>query len=609
MTAMTDPAAILKDVFGYDSFRPGQRAVVETLIGGGDALAVMPTGSGKSLCYQIPALCRGGLSLVVSPLVALMEDQVAALRLAGVAAETINSSRDRAGNVAAWRRVASGESPLLYLSPERLMTERMLAALGQLPLSLIAVDEAHCISQWGPAFRPEYADLERLKALFPGVPIAAMTATADAITRDDIAARLFASPPAMFVTGFDRPNITLSVAPKAAWKSQLLDFAKARTGSSGIVYCLSRRKTEEAAALLAEAGIRALPYHAGMDAGMRAANQDAFISESGVVMVATIAFGMGIDKPDVRYVLHTDIPGSVEAYYQEIGRAGRDGAPAEAHMLFGLDDIRMRRVFIEDEDGPAERKRREHKRLDALIGYCESPSCRRRVLLAYFGEDTAPCGNCDLCLDPPELVDGTVEARLVLEAVLATGNRYGTAHIVDVLRGTATEKIAASGHDRLDEFGSGAAHGKAAWRAILRQLVAAGLLDIDIQGYGGLKATDAGRALLGGNGDFRYRLDAVRKTAARGRKPAAPAGDLSEAQVSLLGDLRALRRELAQARGVPAYVIFPDKSLEDMARKAPRDRDDFAEVHGVGAAKLRDLADPFLECIAAWAEESSEGAV
>ncbi len=600
---MTDPAAILKGVFGYDSFRPGQRDVVDTLIGGGDALAVMPTGSGKSLCYQIPALARGGLSLVVSPLVALMEDQVAALQLAGVAAETINSARERDQNVAAWRRVAAGEAQLLYLSPERLMTERMLSALSRLPLSLIAVDEAHCISQWGPAFRPEYADLERLKDIFPGVPLAAMTATADAITRDDIAQRLFASPPQLFVTGFDRPNIALSVAPKAAWKSQLLDFARARAGASGIVYCLSRRKTEEAATLLVDAGIRALPYHAGMAAETRAANQDAFINEPGVVMVATIAFGMGIDKPDVRYVLHTDIPGSVEAYYQEIGRAGRDGAPAEAHMLFGLDDIRMRRVFIEDEDASPERKRREHKRLDALIGYCEAPACRRRVLLAYFGEDRDPCGNCDLCLSPPDLVDGTADAQLALEAVLATGNRFGAAHIVDVLRGSDTEKVAAAGHDRLDIHGAGAAHGKTAWRAILRQMVAAGLLEIDIQGYGGLKATAAGRALAGGEGEFRYRQDAVRKTTSKRRKAAAPAAGLTEEQTSLLGDLRALRRELAEARGVPAYVIFPDKSLEDMARKAPRDHDGFAEVHGVGAAKLRDLAEPFLDCIAAHAME------
>ncbi|MEX2643921.1 MAG: DNA helicase RecQ [Acetobacterales bacterium] len=597
---MPSADTILKDVFGFDGFRPGQREVVETLLGGGDVLAVMPTGSGKSLCYQVPALALGGLAIVVSPLVALMEDQVAALRLAGVPAETINSSRPRPENVAAWRRVAAGESRLLYMSPERLMTERMLAAVARLNPCLIAVDEAHCISQWGPAFRPEYDGLSRLKTLLPGVPIAALTATADEVTREDIARRLFPIPPRMIVTGFDRPNITLSVEPKRDWKGQLLDFVRQRQGSSGIVYCLSRRKTDEAAALLAKAGVSALPYHAGMDAADRAANQNQFLTEPGIVMVATIAFGMGIDKPDVRFVLHTDIPGSIEAYYQEVGRAGRDGLPAEAHMLYGLDDIRMRRVFIEQEDGGDERKRREHKRLDALVGYCEAPSCRRRVLLGYFGEHIGPCGNCDVCIAPPELVDGTAEGGLALRTVLQTGNRFGAAHLVDVMRGGMTEKVVSTGHDRLEVHGAGRELGKQEWHGILRQLTAAGFLEIDIQGHGGLRATATGRALADGNAAFEFRRDAVRRDPLR--KPRAAAGaaeDLTPEQSALLAELRRLRLRLAQERGVPAYVIFTDRSLHDMAQRAPRTPQEFAAVHGVGAAKLRDLAAPFLEVIAA----------
>ena len=402
---------VLNDTFGFPEFRPGQEEVIDTIMGGGNVLAVMPTGSGKSLCYQVPAIALPGVTVVVSPLVALMQDQVAALKLAGVAAETINSSRDRGANIETWRSVSDGTTKLLYLSPERLMTEQMLSALSGLPLSLVVVDEAHCISQWGPAFRPEYADLTRLKELFPETPVAAFTATADEITREDIADKLFSGDARIFVAGFDRPNISLAVEMKRGWKQQLKSFLADHEGQSGIVYCLSRKKTEEAAQLMCDEGIRALPYHAGLDAGTRNRNQDIFLTEPGVVMAATIAFGMGIDKPDVRYVFHTDMPGSVEAYYQEIGRAGRDGAPAEACMLYGLDDMRMRRVFIEDEESTPERKRREHKRLDALIGYCEAPECRRRSLLAYFGETTEPCGNCDVCLNPVPLTDGTVEGQ------------------------------------------------------------------------------------------------------------------------------------------------------------------------------------------------------
>ena len=594
-----DKYRVLKTVFGFAGFRPGQEPVVDALLDGDHVLAVMPTGAGKSLCFQVPALVLGGLTVVVSPLVALMQDQVSALRLAGVAAEAINSARDRADNVATWRRVAAGETRLLYLAPERLMTERMLAALSALPVRLIAVDEAHCISQWGPSFRPEYEDLSRLRSVFSGVPIAALTATADAVTRDDIVARLFGGEARSFVTGFDRPNIHLAVVDKRDWKRQLGAFLADHEGESGIVYCLSRAKTEETAAFLASQGVRALPYHAGMDKAERAANQDTFLTEPSVVMVATIAFGMGIDKPDVRFVVHTDLPGSLEAYYQEIGRCGRDGAPAEAHLLYGLDAIRMRRVFIEQEDSDDDRKRREHRRLDALIGYCEAPECRRRALLAYFGERSEPCGNCDVCRDPGALADGTLEAQQALSAVLRTGQRYGAAHITDVLRGLRTEKVVAAGHQDLKTFGVGTAHGKDAWRSILRQLVAADLLSLDIKGYGGLQVTAAGRDLLRGQGSFRYRQDTIRRPSRSApSKAAQPSGELSPDGMALLDRLKALRRQLAEARAVPAYVIFSDRSLQDMARRRPRTKQEFAAVHGVGEAKLRDLAEPFLGAVA-----------
>ena len=593
---------VLKDVFGYDSYRDGQEPVVAAVIAGNGVLAVMPTGSGKSLCFQIPAIVGGGLTVVVSPLVALMEDQVAALRLAGVAAETINSSHDRETNTAAWRRVAGGETRLLYIAPERLMTEPMLRALGRLELRRIVVDEAHCISRWGPAFRPEYEQLAQLNVRFAEVPIAAFTATADQSTRDDIAAKLFAGAAKVFVAGFDRPNIRLGVGIRRDWRGQLLDFVRGRAGQSGIVYCLSRRKTEEAAALLAGEGVAALPYHAGMDKAERAANQDAFMTEAGVVMVATIAFGMGIDKPDVRYVYHTDLPANVEAYYQELGRAGRDGHPAEAHMLHGLDDIRMRRMFIEESTDEAHR-RREHKRLDLLIAYCESPECRRQSLLAYFGEAAAPCGNCDVCENPPRVEDGTVAAQKALSVVHRTGQRFGAAHLIDVLRGADTEKVRSSGHDRLPTYGAGGDLAKEAWRSILRQLVATGFLRLDVKGHGGLSITARGRELLAGEETFRYRQDAL-PAAKRTRADGAPPAELTESEGALFTALKKQPLALARERGVPAYVIFPDRALADMARRKPASEAEFAQVHGVGAAKLRDFAAPFLATIAEFSREA-----
>lgn len=598
MPDIADDRRILHDVFGFDDYREGQEPVVRALLAGRNALAVMPTGSGKSLCFQVSALALGGLTIVVSPLVALMQDQVAALRLAGVAAETINSARDRSDNVDAWRRVAAGETRLLYLSPERLMTERMLAALKKLPVHLIAVDEAHCISQWGPAFRPDYESLAELRHHFPGVAIAALTATADNATRRDIADKLFDSNGEIFVAGFDRPNIKLAVEMRRNGSQQLLAFIERHRGESGIVYCLSRKKTESVSKLLTENGVPALPYHAGMDKWDRDRNQDVFMTEPGQVMVATIAFGMGIDKPDVRFVFHTDLPGSMEAYYQEIGRAGRDGQPAEAHMLYGLDDIRMRRVFIEQENGGDDRRRREHQRLDALIGYCEAATCRRNTLLAYFGDISEPCGNCDTCLDPVELLDGTEVGTQALSAIQRTGQRFGAVHIIDVLRGADTEKILSAGHDQLPVYGAGAERSKDSWRSIIRQLVAAGFLKLDIEGYGGLSVTEKGRSLLEGQENFAYREDKAPAKPARKSRRGVPPPELDDADGALLAALKNLRLQLAKERGVPAYVVFSDRSLIDMAQRRPSDANAFSEVHGVGDAKLRDFGDIFLRAIA-----------
>jgi ATP-dependent DNA helicase RecQ len=598
MPAAPSKLQILRDVFGFSAFRPGQEQAMDAVLGGRSVLSVMPTGSGKSLCFQVPALVLGGLTIVVSPLVALMQDQVAALRLVGVAADTINSSKDRDENVAAWRRAASGETRLLYLSPERLMTGQMLAALARLPVRLIAIDEAHCISQWGPAFRPDYESLSRLREVFPRVPIMALTATADESTRADIAVRLFGGAVEQIVLGFDRPNIALTVAAKQNWKQQLLSFVQSHAGQSGIVYCLSRKRTEEAASLLAAEGIKALAYHAGMTKEARDANQNAFMTEPYTVMVATIAFGMGIDKADVRYVFHTDLPASLESYYQEIGRAGRDGQPAEAHMLFGQGDIRMRRMFIDQEESSDDRKRREHQRLAALVAYCDASACRRHMLLGYFGEAADSCGNCDICSSPIELSDGTPEARQILHIVERTGERYGATHIVDVLRGAQTEKIVASGHHRLHAFGSGTARKKDEWRSLIRQLASNGFLHHDVAGFGGLSLTEDGRALLRGEKPFLRRKEAALGVTRKDRAAQAAAA-LSDEEAALLAALKKLRLTLAARRHLPAYLIFSDKSLLEMARATPRNLREFAMIGGVGTSKLRDFGQVFVDAIAA----------
>lgn len=596
MGAMTRKSQVLRDVFGFEAFRPGQEPILDVLLAGKHVLAVMPTGAGKSLCYQVPALVMPGLTIVVSPLVALMQDQVAALKLSGVHAESINSSQSREENIAIWKRVASGEIRLLYLAPERLMTERMIQALQRLAISLIAVDEVHCISQWGASFRPEYEMLNGLRDAFPDVPIGAFTATADEATRRDIVTKLMGGKAEVFVSGFDRPNIHLAVAAKDNAKKQLLAFLDDHYGESGIVYALSRRTCEELASFLASKGYQAVIYHAGLSPDQRMDAQDRFMRAKGIIVCATIAFGMGIDKPDVRFVFHADLPSSLDAYYQEIGRAGRDGQPSHAHMVFGMGDIAMRRRFIEENDADDAHKRRELRRLDALVSYAETPGCRRVGLLAYFGEEATPCGNCDGCLAPKDTVDGTTNARKVLETVRATGERFGAHHVIDVLTGKGNERAEALHHVQLPVFGIGRDVRHQDWLHLVRQMVGARLLIHDIGGHGGLAVSDGGRALLKGEGVFCY----AEKPAKAGSKKAARAAVMTSFAEEnpdageLLVRLKALRSELARKARAPAYVIFSDRTLIDMAAKKPLTPFDFGQVHGVGAAKQAQFARAFL---------------
>ncbi|WP_420418129.1 DNA helicase RecQ [Pacificispira sp.] len=597
----SSPQDVLAGVFGFQGFRPGQEEIVDRLLAGTHTLTVMPTGAGKSLCYQVPALIFDRPSIVVSPLVALMDDQVAGLRANGVDAACIHSGQSREQNVDEWMKVRNGTAKLLYMSPERLMTDRMLAALERLNPAMFVVDEAHCISKWGASFRPEYEMLSALTDRFPDATMAAFTATADNATRRDIAEKLFRSRGDIVVHGFDRPNLTLGVTPKVHWKKQLMAFLDARRGQAGIVYCLSRRMTDEVAEMLTGEGIRALPYHAGLPPEVRKENQDIFMTEDAVVMVATIAFGMGIDKPDIRFVFHLNLPGSMEAYYQEIGRAGRDGNPSEVQMLFGLDDIRMRRQFIDQDGENSEHKLREHKRLDALLAYCEATRCRRAALLSYFGEDGEACGNCDTCLDPPILIDGTREAQMLLSAIARTGQAFGAAHIIDILRGAKSAKIEERGHDSLPTFGIGADHDKPFWQAFIRQAVAGGYLSINIEGYGGLVLTRTGEAVLKGEESFTYREIPKSTKPARPERRSKVEMDTSDIDGDLLASLKALRRDLAAERNVPAYIVFGDATLIDMCRMRPETLDQMSLVNGVGPKKLQDFGPAFLRALAAGA--------
>jgi ATP-dependent DNA helicase RecQ len=591
-----DPISILKTVYGYDTFRGRQREIIEHVIAGHHAFVLMPTGGGKSLCYQIPALIHPGIGVVISPLIALMEDQVAALRQAGVKAAALNSRLTGAEKDLLWRDIEHGALDLLYMAPETLLKPETLDRLKAARLCLIAIDEAHCLSQWGHDFRPEYRALDCLADLFPDVPRIALTATADAPTREEIVEHLNIGAQNSFISGFDRPNIRYCAAEKTSTMQQMLRFLEARRGESGIVYCLSKRKTEKVAAALNAHNFSALPYHAGMEMKAREENQRRFQLEQGVIMVATIAFGMGIDKPDVRFVLHADLPASIEAYYQETGRAGRDGLPAEALMLYGAEDIALRRRFIVESDAPDARKHTERRKLDALLGFAESCQCRRQVLLRYFGDDSEACGNCDVCLDPPETFDASVAAQKLLSCIYRTGERFGQAHVISVLLGELDERIGHLCHDKLSTFGIGREHDRNAWRSIVRQLVAHGLIAVDVAGHGGLSISPDGRQFLREKPSLSLRVlrraRAERKSARRDARAAFPATDRA-----LFEKLRAKRLELAKAQNVPPYVIFHDRTLAEMAARCPRSIAQLAAIPGAGEAKLARYGEAFLEVI------------
>jgi ATP-dependent DNA helicase RecQ len=590
-----DPHVALRDVFGFDGFRPGQAEIVEAVLRGQDTLAIMPTGGGKSLCYQLPAVCRGGVTLVVSPLIALMRDQVGALREAGVAAGALTSGNTEDETDAVWRALDAGRLKLLYLAPERLASGAMDRLLARAGVRLIAVDEAHCVSQWGHDFRPDYLRIGALREAL-GVPLAAFTATADAETRGEIVARLFAGrEPRTFLRGFDRPNLHLAFQPKDSPRAQVLRFAAARKGRSGIVYCGTRARTEALAQGLREAGHAALHYHGGMEADARREVEAAFQREDGLIVVATVAFGMGVDKPDIRWVAHADLPKSIEAYYQEIGRAGRDGAPAETLTLYGPDDIRLRRAQIDEGLAPPERKAADHGRLNALLGLAEALGCRRRQLLAYFGEAMAePCGNCDLCDRPPDTFDGTTPVRMALSAALRTGESFGAGHLIDILTGNATDKVRQRGHDGLPTYGVGREWDRRHWQAIFRQMMGHDLVRPDPERHGALRMTEAARPILRGEQPITLRRDAL----ARERGRTQPKALVSDEDAPLLSALKAKRRALAEAQGVPPYVVFNDRTLIEMAERRPGTLDAMADVSGVGATKLERYGAAFLEVIA-----------
>jgi ATP-dependent DNA helicase RecQ len=594
------PQHMLRRVFGHADFRGSQQAIVEHITGGGDALVLMPTGGGKSLCYQVPALLRAGTGIVVSPLIALMQDQVDALRQLGVRAEFLNSTLDAESASRIERAFLAGELDLLYVAPERLLTQRFLSLLDRAKIALFAIDEAHCVSQWGHDFRREYRELTVLHERWPQVPRIALTATADPPTQREIAERLQLEDARWFVSSFDRPNIYYGVVQKDNAKRQLLEFLRGHRDEAGIVYALSRRKVEETAEFLAAQGFKALPYHAGLDAEVRAAHQRRFLREDGVVMVATIAFGMGIDKPDVRFVAHIDLPKSLEGYYQETGRAGRDGEPARAWLCYGIGDVVLLKQMIEQSEAGEERKQLERRKLDQLLGYCESMHCRRHVLLAGFGE-TYPeaCGHCDNCLQPGETWDATQAARKALSCVYRTGQRFGVNHLIDVLRGGDGERIRQFGHDRLSTYGIGRDLDVAVWRGVFRQLVAAGWLDVDHQGYGGLRLTDTSRAVLTGGQTVMLRKELRgKKTRDRDNRPRSGVGVESQ-DLPLFQALREMRARLAKAQNLPAYVIFHDSTLRLIAEQRPGSISELARIGGIGGAKLERYGAEVLEVVAA----------
>ena len=594
-----DPAALLHSVFGFPTFRPGQEEIVAAVTAGHNCLAIMPTGGGKSLCFQLPALCRDGVTLVISPLIALMRDQVRALRAVGVEAGALTSGNTDAETEEVFAALDQGRLKLLYMAPERLGSAATFGLLRRINTTLIAVDEAHCVSQWGHDFRPDYLKIGALRKAL-NVPLAAFTATADDETRAEIVTRLFdGAAPQTFLRGFDRPNIHLAFQVKDNPRGQVLAFAKARRGQSGIVYCGTRAKTETLAQALRDDRHTACAYHAGMDAEERRIAETRFQREDGLIVVATVAFGMGIDKPDIRWVAHADLPKSIESYYQEIGRSGRDGAPAETMTLYGPEDIRLRRSQIDEGLAPPDRKVADHARLNALLGLAEAMKCRRQVLLGYFGETAGPCGNCDLCDQPVDLFDATEAVRKALSAILRTGEYFGAGHLIDILTGSATEKVRARGHDKLPTFAAGRDLSKSVWNAVFRQMMGRDLVRPDPERHGALRMTEAARPILRGEEPITLRRDTLQESLTR----VEPKAQIGAEDEPLLSALKARRRALAEAARVPAYVIFADRTLIEMAERRPRNLDQMAGITGVGAKKLESYGAIFLAVITGEAPE------
>jgi ATP-dependent DNA helicase RecQ len=601
-----DALSVLHSVFGLTGFRGAQGEIVQHVTAGGNCLVLMPTGGGKSLCYQLPSLLREGCGIVVSPLIALMRDQVAGLIESGVNAAALNSTLTLQEASEVERRLIAGDIDLLYVAPERLVTPRCISLLAQAKVALFAIDEAHCVSQWGHDFRPEYVALSVIAERFPDVPRIALTATADELTRKEIVERLQLTGSPQFVSSFDRPNIRYEIVDKRNSVAQLKEFIRERhAGDAGVVYCLSRNRVEEVAAALSDAGIPALPYHAGLDSSVRSRNQDRFLNEDGIVIVATIAFGMGIDKPDVRFVAHLDLPKSIEAYYQETGRAGRDGKPSAAWMAYGLSDIVQQRRMIDESGASDEFKRVSIGKLDALVGLAESAHCRRKRLLAYFGETIGEtCGNCDNCLTPPQMRDGKVLAQKLLSCVYRTGQRFGAMHLIDVLVGRLTEKVTQFGHDKLSVFGVGRELNEKQWRTVLRQLVAMGHLQSDSEAFGALKLTESSRSVLRGETDVWLREEApgtrIRASRAKSRRgdPAAvPEAAQGDVDPGLRARLRAWRSDVARERGVPAYVVLHDSTIDGIVRAWPTTLDELRNVAGIGDKKLEHYGDELLRLI------------
>ena len=586
----------LKNFFGYDSFRPGQLEIIQHLLSGEDVLAVMPTGAGKSLCFQLPALIQSFKTIIISPLVALMNDQTAALRDLGVEVELIHSGRDYEENAQSWRNFATGDVKILYMSPERLMQSRMLMALESLDIGMFVVDEAHCISKWGAGFRPDYEALSRLRGLFPNTILAAFTATADRATRVDINQKLSGGNARQILKGFGRDNLSLAVYPKKELKKNLIEYLNQKAHQSGIVYCLSRNETDEIAEYLNKEGFSAISYHAGKTTEYRNSAQDRFMTEDGLIMVATIAFGMGIDKSDIRFVIHASLPGSIEAYYQEIGRAGRDGKPADTVLFFGLSDLIKRQRMIFEGDGADQFKVLEYKRLEALTGYCETVKCRKVALLSYFDEESEPCGNCDNCMTPPIVEDQTSQAVMLLSAIKQTGEFFGSSHIIDIVRGGETAKIKEKRHNSLESFGEGARYSKSFFQGLIRQLISSGILTVNLERFGAVQLMQKAYEVVEGREQFFARAHVERSPPKTlNRDTGRNIGEGPE--TILFQSLKALRLEIAREKGVPAYVVFSDRTLEDMSIKKPKTKSDFLLVTGVGNKKLIEYYESFSELI------------